>query len=259
MRETDPGRLVDSAVFLCGPADPGAPVPHRPVRLEITVRVGVTIHSHQVLNERGETRDLDWTNNIAIGARGGHADRRYFWVQIYSMEDEQIKEDGRATRSEDIARDEELPRAGGEENAFSWAGRSWTIDNNQTASARYSLARPTFGSPNCDTLYDAPSSFLPISRWMSLNPRALRVSKTTQFHSLLYGLPLDPADRRVGDIVRQAPSASVAWSFDEAYGRSAAGQPPEVLEQRYRVHYIHPNGVAPAGMSRPLWRIFHGR
>jgi hypothetical protein len=256
--EVSAGRIVDSAVFECGPCSGRSTNEIRPIRLRVQARDDVVIRTRRRREPSGQIQDLRWPGYIALGASGGHEDQAYLWVQIVSADAEEIVELDGSTRVEDILQHAE-PSFGGPDNSFAWAGRRWSIDNNQLESARYPLARPTLGSPNCETIYDAPSSSIAIRGYLRDHLATARVTKLTRFHSFIYQLPILPNERRAVRLPRLSPTASVAWSFDESYGRTEAGGEVRELQRRYRVHYIHPNGIAPLGMVHVLWRVFLGR
>lgn len=252
--EVHPGRVVDAAVFECDPCSDGT----RAVRLVVEARVDVVLRVRRVLQPSLEVQDLRWRGLIALSAAGGHPDQRYFWVQIFSDDAERIRSfDGR-TWDEDVARDYEAgpPGAG-----FDWLGRLWFVDTlqDERESARYRVAVETFGSPNCDTMYDAPTSQLALESVMGNRREIARVEKTTRFYSFLYALPLDPIEARAAYLPRQSPQAVVAWSRDQALERSTPEADGELTLERYRVHFVMPNGIAPSTMTSVLWRRFHGR
>jgi hypothetical protein len=257
--EVAAGRIEDSGVFECGPCGVTASNPHRPIRLYVQACSGVAVLARRRLSPGGDLQEIRWENLIAIGARGGHEDQHYLWVQIYSDADEEIVDFSGSTRTENINRNLEAPDIDHPDVSFPWASRTWTVDNSQTNSARYPLAQPTLGSPNCETIYDGPTSELGLRSYFQEHRTVRRIRKTTQFQSFVYQVPILRTERASVFLPRLQPTASVAWSFDEVLGREQPDGDVRVLEQRYRVHYIHPNGVAPAGMTRAMWRVFHGR
>ncbi len=256
--EENRGRIADSATFECSrcvgqpPPDPG-----RPVRLRVQVRTGVVLRQEVPRGASGHIDEQRFVDEIAIGASGGYPDQQYSWVQIYSEEPEHLVRFDGTSSVENVNWEREAPSVAGSQ--FSWAGREWAIDAIDRQSARYSISLPTAGSPNCDTIYDRPTMLRAIQPWMEENPDVRRVSRTTQFHTFLYSMPLLRSERQGVHYSDLRPVASVAWSFDETVERPDRDAPPERRERRYRVHYIHPNGVAPPDMNWVLLHVFHGR
>lgn len=128
-------------------------------------------------------------------------------------------------------------------------------DHGPRRTARLSVQVRT-NSPNCETIYDRPSSQLGLGAWMRENPTVVTVEKSSQFQSFLYQLPVLREERPY--LPHTTPVAVVLWSRDERLERD---RPESEIRWRgdYRLHFIHPNPVAPAGMVTSLWRIFHGR
>jgi hypothetical protein len=250
--ETSPGRIADSAVFECDPCSEAT----RSVRIAVQARTGVDVRTKLRLPRSDVTQTLDWRDNISFAASGGHSDQHYFWVQIFSEYPERLRGFSGRTWEEDVGRDNEGVDI---DSGFRWSGRRWFVDTNRTDSARYPLSRPTTGSPNCETVYDAPTSQLGLEGVMNERREIARVEKTTAFHTFLFSLPLDPIEARTTYLPHRAPVASIAWSRDEALERARPEDRGQLVLQRYRVHYIHPNGSLPPSLTRVLWRTFHGR
>jgi hypothetical protein len=257
--EESHGRIAATGTFECTRSE-GLPASttREPVRLTVQVRTDVVLRERVPRRDgRGTVDDRKYDDEIAIGASGGYPDQLYTWVQVFSREPEHIARfDG--TSAIDII-DPDQRASDVAENELSWAGRLWLVDSDTPTSARYPIRQATAVSPNCETIYDRPTIYRVIRPWMEQHPDARRVSRTTQFHSFLYSLPLLPSERHRAPLSRLLPVVTVAWSVDETIERPEPGETPEPRSRTYRVHYIHPGGAAPPGMQRVLARVFHGR
>lgn len=106
LRELRRGWVVDSAVFRLDPLPSSRPRPYDVRSIYVQIRTGVELESNNPALPEGRRRSVQ-RDQIAIAGWGGHPERYYTWVQIYSDEPEQVTRADGSTRAEDLGWNED--------------------------------------------------------------------------------------------------------------------------------------------------------
>jgi hypothetical protein len=256
--ELNAGRIEQEATFeYSNPFIPPNPyASYDPPRIHVQVRTGVYLRYH-IRNRQGVWERREVPNQIAIGSRGGSANRRYTWVQIVSPDRDFIRSFDGTESSEYINENELDERVAG--NRFDWNGRPWFIDSEDPDSARYSEGARHMrvaGAPNHEVIYDRPGSLSNSAYWLRRHPEGERVTHINHFETYLYDLPLTPFRPPLSI---DNPIAAVVWRHRDVAGRRQRVDTPDRLEEHYDIWAIVPNPVVPPGMREAVSRAYHGR